>query len=240
MELPPALQATFVRDAKAKVLHSIRPLSPADVDFGQYARGTVDGQEVPGYREESDVPDDSRRETYVAMRVHIDNWRWHGVPFYIRTGKRLASRATNIAVNFLREHVADDVRIHYAITGGGAAPNIVPEEAEVWYFIRAPRRGQVDEVHERVVRCARAGALATGTEPGDNGGLHLFGHAAAADDAHRSGRHVARARGREALGRAGRSHVPERVCTRGRHRVSSFYVGGGLRVPSGSVNASSP
>jgi len=100
MELPPALEANFVRDEKAKVLRSIPPLTSEDVVFGQYGRGSVNGQEVAGYREEQGVAADSRTETFVAIRLHIDNWRWQEVPFYLRTGKRLPSRATHIVVNF--------------------------------------------------------------------------------------------------------------------------------------------
>lgn len=100
MELPPALEASFVRDEKAKVLRSIPPLTPEDVVLGQYTRGATDGREVPGYREEPNVADDSRTETFVALRLRIDNWRWQGVPFYVRTGKRLPTRATHIVVDF--------------------------------------------------------------------------------------------------------------------------------------------
>jgi len=100
MELPPALEANFVRDEKAKVLRSISPLAPEDVVFGQYTGGNADGREVPAYRAEEGIPPDSRTETYVAVRVRISNWRWQGIPFYLRTGKRLPSRATRIVVNF--------------------------------------------------------------------------------------------------------------------------------------------
>jgi len=100
MELPAALDASFVRDEKAKVLRSIRAITPRDVVFGQYGRGSVNGTEVPGYHDEDGVPSGSRTETFVAARVQIDNWRWQGVPFYIRTGKRLPRRATYIVVDF--------------------------------------------------------------------------------------------------------------------------------------------
>ncbi len=100
MELPPALEPSFVRDEKAKVLRSIPPLKAENVVFGQYTRGTVNGAAVPGYREEEGIPPDSRTETYLALKLEIENWRWQGVPFYLRTGKRLPSRATYITVNF--------------------------------------------------------------------------------------------------------------------------------------------
>jgi len=100
MELPPALEATFVRDEKAKVLRSIPPLNPDNIVFGQYAGGSANGQTLPGYLAEDGIPPDSRTETFVAIRLHIDNWRWQGVPFYLRTGKRLPTRATYIVVDF--------------------------------------------------------------------------------------------------------------------------------------------
>ena len=100
MELPPALEASFVRDEKAKVLRSISPPKPGNVVFGQYTGGAVNGEQAPGYREEEGIPPDSPTETYVAVRLDIENWRWQGVPFCLRTGKRLPSRATYIVVNF--------------------------------------------------------------------------------------------------------------------------------------------
>jgi glucose-6-phosphate 1-dehydrogenase len=100
MELPPAFNADPIRYEKIKVLQSIAPISPQDVVFGQYTRGTINGQEVPGYREEPGVALDSQSETFVAMGLEIANWRWHGVPFYLQTGKRLPRRVSQIAVKF--------------------------------------------------------------------------------------------------------------------------------------------
>ncbi len=100
MELPPALEASFVRDEKVKVLRSIPPLRAENVVFGQYTSGAVNGAKVPGYLEEEGIPPDSLTETYLAVKLEIENWRWQGVPFYLRTGKRLPSRATYIVVNF--------------------------------------------------------------------------------------------------------------------------------------------
>jgi len=104
MEPPISLSADAVRDEKVKVLRSLRPMERANVQTnvirGQYGRGTIRGDEVVGYREEPDVAKDSRIETFVAMRVFVDNWRWGGVPFYVRAGKRLARRVTEIAVQF--------------------------------------------------------------------------------------------------------------------------------------------
>jgi len=100
MELPAALEADFVRDEKAKVLRSIRPVKPEQVVLGQYADGAIRGAPVPGYLQEEGVAPGSRTETFVAIRLHVENWRWQGVPFYLRTGKRLPTRATYIVVTF--------------------------------------------------------------------------------------------------------------------------------------------
>ena len=100
MEPPQNMSAEAIRAEKAKLLGSVRPLDPAEVVRGQYARGSVDGVEVPGYREESGVRADSQTETYAALRLRIDNWRWGGTSFYLRTGKRLARRETRIVVVF--------------------------------------------------------------------------------------------------------------------------------------------
>ncbi|MBC7082721.1 MAG: glucose-6-phosphate dehydrogenase [Firmicutes bacterium] len=104
MEPPSSLETERVRDEKVKVLRSLRRLFSDDVRRwvvrGQYGPGTADGKEVPGYRSEPEVDPGSKTETFVAMKVHIDNFRWAGVPFYIRTGKRLPVRSTEVIVEF--------------------------------------------------------------------------------------------------------------------------------------------
>ena len=104
MEPPVALDATAVRDEKVKVLRAMHPLSPAEVARrtvrGQYGPGAIDGQAVPGYREEERVDPNSTTETFVALKLLVDNWRWAGVPFYLRHGKRLPKRSTEIAIQF--------------------------------------------------------------------------------------------------------------------------------------------
>src|ERR1700730_6425343 len=106
MEPPISFDADEVRNKQAEVLHAIQPLNPEDVlknmVRGQYGPGTVDGQRVVGYRSEPDVAPDSNTETFVALKLQIDNWRWAGVPFYLRTGKRLAQRTTEIVIQFRR------------------------------------------------------------------------------------------------------------------------------------------
>lgn len=104
MEPPPVFGPDEVRNEKAQVLRSIRPLDYADIPQatmrGQYGAGGIGGLQVPGYRTEPEVPPESVTETYVALKLHIDNWRWAGVPFYLRTGKRLPKRMTEIAIEF--------------------------------------------------------------------------------------------------------------------------------------------
>jgi glucose-6-phosphate 1-dehydrogenase len=103
MEPPATFEADALRDEKVKVLRAIgtRPADPArDVVRGQYGPGWVAATPVPGYREESDVDGQSETETFVAARFNIDDWRWAGVPFFVRTGKRLPKRATEIAIQF--------------------------------------------------------------------------------------------------------------------------------------------
>jgi glucose-6-phosphate 1-dehydrogenase len=102
MEPPVNFTADEVRDEKVKVLHSVHAPDPDEVDEmsirAQYSAGTSGGQEVPGYLDEKDVPPDSSTPSYVALRLEVDNWRWAGVPIYLRTGKRLARKVTEIAV----------------------------------------------------------------------------------------------------------------------------------------------
>ena len=102
MEPPTDFNATAVRDEKVKVLRALRPIGANDVETltvtGQYTRGAIDGQPVPGYAEE--VGRESSTETFVALKAHIDNWRWKGVPFYLRTGKRMPKRDTEIFIQF--------------------------------------------------------------------------------------------------------------------------------------------
>ena len=100
MEPPDGFAAAAVRTEKLKVWHAIEPIPVENTVRGQYGPGTVDGQKVIGYRQEDRVNPESTTETYAAMKLEIENWRWAGVPFYIRAGKRLAKRVTEVTVTF--------------------------------------------------------------------------------------------------------------------------------------------
>ncbi len=104
MEPPSVINANSIRDEAVKVMQCFRPLKQEDLAnnlvLGQYTESTVRGQHLPGYREENGVAADSRTETYVGLKMFIDNWRWAGVPFYVRTGKRLPTRVTEVVIHF--------------------------------------------------------------------------------------------------------------------------------------------
>ena len=126
MEPPANYDATAIRDEKVKVLRALRLIAPDETVTGQYRAGAVGGQPVPGYDEE--LGKDSATETFVAIKAHLDNWRWKGVPFYLRTGKRLPERKTEIVVQF--RHVPHSI---FAGKGALTVPNqlvigIQPEE----------------------------------------------------------------------------------------------------------------
>ena len=104
MEPPATMEAESLRDEKVKVLKSVRPINKESVDAhafrARYAQGVIDGKEVVAYLDEENVPADSSTETYAALKLYIDNWRWRGVPFYLRTGKRMAERQSMISICF--------------------------------------------------------------------------------------------------------------------------------------------
>ena len=120
MEPPAKFDPTAVRNEKIKVLRSLRPIGREQVAHesvaGQYTAGAIDGVAVPGYADE--LGRSSRTETFVALRAHVDNWRWSDVPFYLRTGKRLPSRSTEIYIQFRK--------VPYSIFGGRAAGDMRP------------------------------------------------------------------------------------------------------------------
>jgi glucose-6-phosphate 1-dehydrogenase len=122
MEPPVEFAPNDLRDEKLKVLRAVRPMTPEEVAVntvrGQYITGWVAGEKVPAYRDEPEVAPDSETETYVGLRLGIDSWRWAGVPFYVRTGKALPSRVTEIAVQFRRAPLA--------LFGRAGAPEMDP------------------------------------------------------------------------------------------------------------------
>jgi glucose-6-phosphate 1-dehydrogenase len=145
MEPPAAFNADAVRDEKTKVIAAIRPQTSQEAlrnaVLGQYVSGMSCGHQVPGYREEPHVAPDSRTETYVALKLWVDNWRWADVPFYLRTGKRMRVRNTEIAICFkpapmspFRDTQVDRMRPNYLII------QIQPDEG-MWFDFQAKRPG---------------------------------------------------------------------------------------------------
>ena len=121
MEPPIDFTADSVRNEKVKVLRSLHTPGPKTVIRGQYGPGFIEGEEVPGYREEPDVASDSTTETYVAAKLYVDNWRWADTPFYVRAGKRLPRRETTIAIQFQRAPHPPFAEL----AGEGLRPNVL-------------------------------------------------------------------------------------------------------------------
>jgi glucose-6-phosphate 1-dehydrogenase len=121
MEPPIDFTADSVRNEKVKVLRSLHTPGPKSVVRGQYGRGFIEGEEVPGYREEEGVAGDSNTETFVAAKLYVDNWRWADTPFYVRAGKRLPRRETTIAIQFQRAPHPPFAEI----AGDGLRPNVL-------------------------------------------------------------------------------------------------------------------
>ncbi|HUY86942.1 MAG TPA: glucose-6-phosphate dehydrogenase, partial [Acidimicrobiales bacterium] len=133
MEPPAQVDGHSIRDEKVKLLRSVEIMEPDKVDSfvvrGQYAKGWVDGQQVPSYREEAGVNSDSTTETYVAMKLMVDNWRWAGVPIYVRTGKRLERRLTEVALQFRKvPHLAFADRLSRELSPNCIVLRVQPEE----------------------------------------------------------------------------------------------------------------
>ncbi|MEI6503073.1 MAG: glucose-6-phosphate dehydrogenase, partial [Armatimonadota bacterium] len=140
MEAPPAFEADAVRDEKSKVLRSIREISVHNVVLGQYTAGEVEGKPVPGYLEGEGVAKGSTTPTFVAAEVRVQNWRWTGVPFYLRTGKRLPEQTRRIVVNFRCPALAlfekfGDANVHANALTITIEPN---EGFELTFEVKAP------------------------------------------------------------------------------------------------------
>lgn len=129
MEPPPQFEPDAVRDERAKLLRSIRILKPDEVHLhavkGQYGRARIGNEEVPGFREEAGVSPDAQTDTYAAVTFFVDNWRWAGVPFYVRTGKRLPKRVTDIAIRFNSAPLSIFNSLHGLEDSPLAAPNLL-------------------------------------------------------------------------------------------------------------------
>jgi len=143
MEPPTGFDAASIRSKKAELFAAMPPIRPAQAVRGQYDAGTVLGKKVKAYREEANVAADSNVETYVAMQIKIDNWRWAGVPFYFRTGKHMSQRLTEIAIRFkqapytaFQNTVVDTLRPNWLVL------NIAPDEGISLQF-EVRRRGPV-------------------------------------------------------------------------------------------------
>jgi len=154
MEVPGAFEAEPIRHEKAKVLRSVRPIRAEDVVLGQYAAGKIDGKPVPGYLEEPGIAPNSQTETFVALRLQIDNWRWNGVPFFLRTGKRLAARSSQIVVRFRKPPVAFFAPFDgKPISANALVITIQPDEGFDLYFeIKSPGQGvriETSDLHFR-------------------------------------------------------------------------------------------
>jgi glucose-6-phosphate 1-dehydrogenase len=180
MEPPSSNDADAIRDEKLKVLRSLKPFNPdtvsRDVVRGQYRAGTVDGKAVPGYLEETKVPRGSHTETFVALRTEVQNWRWAGVPFYLRTGKRLPGRDAQIVVNFrpvphpifpgatranklvIKLQPEDGLELHLlAVKGSGPSESLAPVSLDLDFDKAFP--SQRVGAYERLLTDAIVGRL---------------------------------------------------------------------------------
>jgi len=146
LEPPSSFEANAIRNEQLKVLESLRPMKEKDVEKnvirGQYMASTIKGERVKGYREESQVNPDSRTATFVAMKFYIDNWRWGGVPFYIKTGKRLPTRVTEAVIHFKPTPHAIFSRIKREHPGNQFVIRIQPDEGILLKFgMKVPGSG---------------------------------------------------------------------------------------------------
>ena len=140
MEVPAAFEPDSIRFEKVKVLRSVAPIGHDAVVFGQYAAAKLKGRKLAGYRQEPGVAARSKTETFVALRLEIENWRWQGVPFYLRTGKRLARRVTEIRINFRSPPVALFRSIEGCVTHSNALViTLEPDEGfELSFEVKSP------------------------------------------------------------------------------------------------------
>jgi glucose-6-phosphate 1-dehydrogenase len=140
MEVPASFDARSIRNEKIKVLHMLRDLDLRRVVRGQYAAGSVDGERVPGYLEETGVAAGSQTETFVALEMRVDSWRWQGVPFYLRTGKRMPRKLTEIAIRFREAPVSLFARLGCQFDSADVLViTLQPDEGfSFWFDIKRP------------------------------------------------------------------------------------------------------
>ncbi|MGI8847729.1 MAG: glucose-6-phosphate dehydrogenase [Candidatus Dormibacteria bacterium] len=145
MEPPVSFDAEAIRNEKVKVLSALHPIQPKDVVRGQYSAGSVAGTRVPAYRDEAGVDKNSGTETFAGLRVHLDSWRWSGVPFLLRTGKRLAQRDTRIVITFrdVPLHLFRSTGVH-AVDSNRLVVRIQPDEGIEMTFVAKRPGPEVD------------------------------------------------------------------------------------------------
>ncbi len=177
MEPPSSFEPEAIRDEKVKLFHAMTPLDPARVIRGQYSSGRVDGEQVAGYREEPGVGTDSSTETFVALQLQIDNWRWAGVPFFLRTGKRLPRRTTEVVISFrdipvrffegtgvqqlpanhLTLSIQPDEKITFDFVAKVPGPDIKVKPVQMSFSTGETAVGQPAEAYERLLHEAMDG-----------------------------------------------------------------------------------
>ena len=151
MEAPVSLDGNAIRDEKVKVLKSVRAIPSDQVDRfavrAQYAGGTIDGKRVPAYRDEPDVDPASTAETFAALKLYIDNWRWQDVPFLLRTGKRLPERVSEIAIRFKQPPKNLFAHIKEHLPQNELVFRLHPEEGMI-FLLNAKQPGLNDQLHK--------------------------------------------------------------------------------------------
>ncbi|CEK10556.1 glucose-6-phosphate dehydrogenase [Legionella hackeliae] len=153
MEPPQNLDADSIRDEKLKVLKALRPINLANVQEntvrGQYVRGFVNGKAVPGYLEEADARQNSKTETFVALKVDIDNWRWAGVPFYLRTGKRMPKKHSEVVICFKPQPHNIFQKIYKHLTPNKLIIRLQPDEGvEIQIMNKIPGLGETMQLQQ--------------------------------------------------------------------------------------------
>jgi glucose-6-phosphate 1-dehydrogenase len=177
MEPPASMAAESIRDEKAKVFHAMHPLDPRQTVRAQFRAGAIDGQAVPGYRQEPGVAPDSGTETFFAAQVEIDTWRWAGVPFFIRAGKRLPRRTTEVVVVFrdvplhfftgtsveelppnrLILRIQPDEGISFSFAAKRPGPEITVKEVRMDFSYQGSFMTEPEEAYERLLHDAMIG-----------------------------------------------------------------------------------